>query len=80
MASTSMFEAFESMTGVDVGVTYMSLAFITMGLLGYLMLVTIKDGWTRHQSRELELGDLFWVFMRSMILFMFMLAVLSPAS
>ena len=79
MSNVSMFEAFEAMTGVPIGVTYVSLAFITVGLVGFLLVITIKDGWIRHQNDELDQSDLIWLFARAIILFMFMLVVFTPA-
>ncbi len=80
MANPSMFEAFVASTGVPVGYSYATFAFIAVGLIGYLLVVVVKDGWTRHQNDELSIGDYMWVITRAMVLFLFALAVFSPAS
>jgi len=80
MANQSMFDSFESSTRVPVDYSYATFAFIAVALIGYLLVVVIKDGWTRHQNDELSMGDFMWVITRAMILFLFALAVFSPAS
>ncbi len=80
MANQSMFDAFESSTRVPVDYTYAGFAFITVGMIGYLLVVVIKDGWARHENEEMNFGDFMMIIMRAMILFLFALAVFSPTS
>ena len=80
MANQSMFDTFESSTRVPVDYSYAAFAFIAVGLIGYLLVVVIKDGWARHQNNELSMGDFMWVITSAMILFLFALAVFSPVS
>ncbi len=80
MANQSMFEAFEASTRVPVSYSYAAFAFVAVGLIGFLLVVVIKDGWFRHQNDELSIGDYMWVIARAMILFLFALGVFSPAS
>ncbi|MAZ86581.1 MAG: hypothetical protein CL693_02960 [Cellvibrionaceae bacterium] len=80
MANQSMLEAFESSTRVPVDYSYAAFAFIAVGMIGFLLVVVIKDGWARHQNEEMSIGDFMMIIMRAMILFLFALAVFSPTS
>ncbi len=80
MANTDkMFETFEAATRVPVDYTYAVFAFLAVGLVAYLLVITIKDSWPRYQDQEMSIKDFFMVITRSIILFMFMLVVFSPA-
>jgi len=80
MANEAMFKAFESSTRVPVDYSYAAFAFIAVGLIGFLLVVVIKDGWARNQNDELSIGDFMWIITRAMILFLFALVVFSPIS